>query len=873
MTGRRLAHFELQEPLGQGGMGVVYKAQDHHLDRSVAIKLLPQDKLSDPARKARFAQEARAASALNHPNIVTIYDIASDDGQDFIAMEFIRGAPLDELIERGLRFSDALRYAVQIADALAAAHAAGIIHRDLKPANIMVTDRGLVKILDFGLAKLTEPEAPSPTDTTRTAGPITEDGIVAGSAPYMSPEQAEGKPVDHRSDIFSFGAVLYEMLTGKRAFEGESRMSTLVAVMTKEPSPVTAVKASLPREVERIVSRCLRKELQRRSQSMAEIKLALEEIQQDSESGSSAPVAKSPKGRRLRWTAATALGIGALVVLAWIIAGRPRPPREPLRISPLTTFPGQENSPSMSPDGNQFAFTWDGGKPGPPRIFISLTGSVNALPLTKEGIAVRPSWSPDGQLIAFYRFDPPDVRSVHVMPALGGPERLVAETAATGPISWFPDSKRICISDAVETGRTRVALFVIGLDGSRRQLTTPPEGDSVGDHAPAVSPDGRRVVFVRTQAEYVRDVWSIDVGPEGQRTSDPVQLTHNAGNTQSPVWTPDGESILFLRGDPTDQREVYRMRADGSQLRPYPFLKADADELAFPRTGRRMIFRAATSDHNIYAVDLATPGAQPTQIASSTLYDVSPAYSPDGKRLAFSSNRGGSREIWVSDADGASPSPVTSFDQGVVGSPRWSPDGEWIAFDARPGGNVDVYVVRASGGEPKRMTDHPASDSLPSWSADGKYIYFCSSRDGKRQLYRMSASGGTATRITQNGGFTSLPSADGKVLYYTVPGGGLYQADIAGGVDRLLRTGVHDHAIAVTERGVYFVTGPSRNEKTGQLEWMVHLLDPNSGSTKPVIPIPRNPGLNITVGPGDRMLAWSQTDAQSSDLMLVDNFR
>jgi serine/threonine protein kinase len=227
MVGRTVSHYQILEKLGEGGMGVVYKAMDTHLDRLVAIKVLPREKVADAERKRRFVQEAKSASALNHPNIVTIYDIDSADGIDFIAMELIVGKTLERWIPRhGLRLNEALKYSVQIADALAAAHSAGIVHRDLKPNNVMVTEQGLVKILDFGLAKLTEPSAPPEDEATRTLKATTEEGTIVGTASYMSPEQAEGKKIDARSDTFSFGALLYEMVTGRRAFQGDSQIAT-----------------------------------------------------------------------------------------------------------------------------------------------------------------------------------------------------------------------------------------------------------------------------------------------------------------------------------------------------------------------------------------------------------------------------------------------------------------------------------------------------------------------------------------------------------------------------------------------------------------------------------------------------------------------
>ncbi len=313
MVGKTIAHYQILEKLGEGGMGVVYKAHDTHLNRSVALKVLPPEKVADPERKRRFVQEAQSASALNHPNIVHIYDIDQADGTDFIAMEFVPGKTLGEVIGRkGLKLGDALKYGVQIADALSRAHAAGIIHRDLKPGNIMVDEHGLVKVLDFGLAKLTESAPLGEDEPTRTLKPATEEGTILGTVAYMSPEQAEGKRLDARSDIFSFGAVLYEMLTGRRAFQKESKTSTLGAIIHKEPEPLGA---EVPHDLEKVITRCLRKDLDRRFQNMADVRVALTELKEESDSGklNAAEAPARPRKRRSLWPG---LAVVAVIVLA-----------------------------------------------------------------------------------------------------------------------------------------------------------------------------------------------------------------------------------------------------------------------------------------------------------------------------------------------------------------------------------------------------------------------------------------------------------------------------------------------------------------------------------------------------------------------------
>src|SRR4029434_10025237 len=325
MIGQTLGHYRIDSKLGEGGMGLVYRARDLHLDREVAIKVLPTETVADPERKRRFAQEAKAASALNHPNILHIYDISAQDGVDFIAMEYVKGEPRAQGMRgRDLPLKQILKYASQIADALTTAHRAGIIHRDIKPSNLIVSDKGVVKVLDFGLAKLIEPSEPNPGSPTESmkadSAPRPEVGTVVGTVAYMSPEQAAGKNVDARSDIFSFGTTLYERVTGRRPFQGDTKMSTLAAIIHHEPPPPSEFAGALPPDLEKIIARCLRKDPERRAQHMDDVKLALEELKEESESGKIATAARQPRSAVFRYLAVAASAVIAGGAALWFMA-------------------------------------------------------------------------------------------------------------------------------------------------------------------------------------------------------------------------------------------------------------------------------------------------------------------------------------------------------------------------------------------------------------------------------------------------------------------------------------------------------------------------------------------------------------------------
>jgi serine/threonine protein kinase len=321
LAGSQLGPYEILSLLGAGGMGEVYLARDSRLERTVAVKVLPAELIDNREQLKRFVQEAKAASSLNHPNIITIYDIGSERDIDFVVMEYVAGKTLDQLIPRkGLRLNETLKVAIQMADALAKAHSAGIVHRDLKPTNVMVTDNGLVKVLDFGLAKLREVPG-SGEGATRTLDSLTEEGMIVGTVSYMSPEQAEGKRVDARSDIFSFGVVLYEMVTGQKAFEGDSKMSTLAAILNKNPKPVIEINPAVPRELDRIINHCLRKDLGQRFQHMDDLKVELEELKRESDSGTVAGTPPAVRSARRSWVwAAAAIAVVAIAVTVWLFS-------------------------------------------------------------------------------------------------------------------------------------------------------------------------------------------------------------------------------------------------------------------------------------------------------------------------------------------------------------------------------------------------------------------------------------------------------------------------------------------------------------------------------------------------------------------------
>jgi eukaryotic-like serine/threonine-protein kinase len=902
MIGKTIAHYKILEQLGAGGMGLVYKALDTHLDRPVAIKVLPPDKVADPERKRRFVQEAKAASALNHPNIITIYDISSENGIDFIAMEYVAGKALNQLISRnGLPLGEALKYAVQVADALAAAHAAGIIHRDLKPGNVMIGGAperaGFVKVLDFGLAKLTDKVETGERESTETMrqdnAPATGEGTIVGTVSYMSPEQAEGKKVDGRSDIFSFGALLYEMVTGRRAFQGDSKLSTLSAILREEPKPASELVEGLPRELERIIARCLRKGPERRFQTMADLKVAVEELKEESDSGTlgAGPAPARRRDRRLAWAMAL-LAIIAVGATLWFIRSPVKAPEAALSAIPLTTYPGFEDYPSFSPDGNQVAFTWDGEKRDHFDIYVKLIGTGGPpLRLTTDPAGDHsPSWSPDGRFIAFLRNLPGGKAAVVLIPALGGPERKVSEVfrfslsePLPGPyLAWSPDGNSLVISDKDSSVKQPFALFLLSIETGERRRLTSPAGQLLGDSGPAFSPDGRALGFSRTVDAGISNLYLLTFSEGLRPTGEARPLTFGNRGAISPAWTADGREIIFGNWRQSGLWRVVvpspmERVAEPQQLAT---LGGDIVNPAISRRGRRLAYAHAFLHSNIWRIagpgattgrPSGASGAQP--LISSTRDDSSPQFSPDGTKVAFVSTRSGNREIWVCDSDGSNAVQLTSFNGPDITTPRWSPDGGHIAFDSTAAGGYDVWVVGANGGKPQRMTTHPANDGNPSWSHDGRWIYFDSARAGQQQVFKIPASGGEAIQVTRDGGYAPLESPDGKFLYYTkaLSATSLRKIPKEGGQASKVLEGLSVYLnLAIVDGGVYFV--PVRNAAGGSIQFLNFATNQVKTMASFEKPLDLLSG-GLAVSPDGRWILYTQVEQAGSELMLVENFR
>ena len=493
MIGQTISHYKIVEKLGEGGMGVVYKAEDLKLERFVALKFLAPHLVQDEESRRRFQREAKAAAALDHPNICTIYEIDEAEGRVFLAMAYLDGSTVRQKVkQRPLKLDEALDIAIQAGEGLRAAHEKGIVHRDIKSANLMVNARGQVKIMDFGLAQLAEQSK------------LTKTATILGTPAYMSPEQAQRLPADRRTDIWSLGVVIYEMVTGRTPFEGERQQAVLYAIASEQPEPITALRVGIPTELDRIVGKALAKKPDERYQHIDEMLVDLREMQKQpglrSPDARRAQPASKPTSRTPWYIAAAAVVIAVILgISAWLGVFGPSDdaPAAPLQAVPLTSYPGSEFSSSFSPDGNQVAFCWDGENADNLDIYVKMIGSETPLRLTTDPARDwSPAWSADGRTIAFLRGMPREKAAVLLIPAIGGPERLVAEISepavilrASSLLAWGPDGKELVVADRNSPGDP-LALFLLSTESGEKRRLTSPSAKSRGDNGPAFPPDG-----------------------------------------------------------------------------------------------------------------------------------------------------------------------------------------------------------------------------------------------------------------------------------------------------------------------------------------------------------------------------------------------
>ena len=734
-TGRRLGAYQVEELLGAGGMGEVYRARDTKLNREVAIKVLLPSVADDPDRLARFSREAQVLASLNHPHIAQIYGLEDADGVRALVMELVEGPTLADRIAHGpIPIEEALLMATQIAEALEAAHERGIVHRDLKPSNVKVPDDGPVKVLDFGLAKALDPVSMSraaaalanaPTITSPPA--LSAAGIILGTVTYMSPEQARGKPVDKRTDIWAFGVVLFEMLTGRPPFTGNTITDVVAAVLTREPD-LGALPAATPARIRDLLRRCLQKDPKQRLRDMGEARIAIDTTLGGEEQPpvDAAHTRVAPLWRRaLPWAITAAVCAVAVWVMYRAGASR-RVEAHWQKYTQLTDLADEEGAPVIAPDGTSIAYTsrtrgsWD--------IYVQRIGGHN--PILVAGDSERqesaPAFSPDGQRLAFHEEDADG--GIFIVGATGESSRRLTDTGFHP--AWSPDGRSIVYcTEAITAPNRRMGvstLWAVDVDGGRPKKID--GGDAV---QPAWSPSGARIAFWASTGGQ-RDLFTIPAAG-GAR----VAVLRDAALDWSPAWAPDGRSLYFAsnRGGATN---LWRIAVDESTGRalgaPEPVtggVQAAADLPSLSKDGTKLVFRSRLT--------IVNPVAVPFDAGTEQLGAFTPLFertgilipldvSPDGQWLVLG-NRGEQRpDIFISRTDGSDLRRLTD-DVALDGKPAWSPDGRELAFYSNRGGDFQIWTVRPDGSRLTQRTEAKGSALMyPLWSPTGDRMVACAPR-------------------------------------------------------------------------------------------------------------------------------------------------
>ncbi|MCC6856996.1 MAG: serine/threonine-protein kinase [Bryobacterales bacterium] len=872
-TGTTVGRYEVGVPLGEGGMGEVYSGWDPALDRAVALKFLRRERTGLPAEAARFVREAKAASALNHPNIVTIHEVIQGGGSLVIVMELVEGQSARELCEAPVPLKTLLDLGRQTALALAAAHANGIIHRDVKPENIMVRTDGYVKLLDFGLARRIALDEGSGA------------GLPEGTLRYMSPEQVRGMRLTPATDIYSLGLALAELASGRHPYANCPTLDVPAAIVREPGRGAIVLDPSLPARLASLIEAMLSGEPARRP-AASEVAAALRGIAESSATGASVAAVRGTAGLRKPrlWLAGVAGLVGAAALVVWSWPAGPRPSVPEWIARPLTSQPGWEESPSFSPDGQAVAFTWTEKLNQPRQIYVKHLDADAPVPLTRPGLDVGPlAWSPDGNTIAFkvaYRAGG-GAGGIYAIPKQGGEEVKLTGLANVNfstSLDWSPDGSQIVFSDLVP-GTEQLAIYAFDVNSrTRRRLTSPPRGDW-GDWDPRFSPDGRTLAFKRVRGFWRDAVYLMAAGGRIRR------LVEDSDVIWGHAWMPDGNGLIVSTPLGGSLLRLWRFPLSPG-LEPVRITGEGLDAItpASAHRSGRIAWVSRLEDTNIYRIPATGTGA-PVQLIASTRRDERACYSPDG-RIAFASDRSGSWEIWIAGSDGSNQVRVTNLGRSLTGFPRWSPDGRRLAFETKAFDSGSVFVLEcqpgsADCGEPVRLTEAPRAENwtaaLPSWSADGAHVYFASNRTGRHEVWKQALAGGPAVQVTRRGGYASQESRDGKWLYFSkldplsiwrMPGS---RPDAsAGSAGEQLLIGppsiVSPAGWTLTPDEILFIdfsgAGPYRRIVGYALA---------SARTRTVATLPDIPerGTDVSVSPDSRWVLYGQLDRSGSNIMVA----
>lgn len=756
MVGKQIRHYRIEEQIGAGGMGLVFRATDLHLDRAVAIKVLPAHLVSSPERKRRFVQEAKAASALQHPNIVTIYDVdaAEVDGHTvaFMAMEFVAGETLDRIIARsgnGVKLKDGLHWAIQLTSALAAAHATGIVHRDIKPSNVIVTPDSIAKLLDFGLAKAAEP-APQSVDTSAATevldpsrlNPLTEEGMIVGTVNYMSPEQAEGKRVDTRSDIFSLGAVLYELFSGRRAFAGDSKIATLSAILHKDPPPLTEAVPEFRDDLAHAIHRCLRKEPERRWQHVSDLRIALEEIRDELAAGRAPRVTPAPPTRRqiaplLAGAAAVVAGAGGF------FAGRFSVRHQPVTFTRLTFNRGDVSAARFAPDGSViYSADWEG---QPYTVYSLQRGVRESRPLGLGSATNLAAVSSTSELAIVL----PTKSTLARVPVAGGTPRELLEDALEA--DWSPDAKELAVVRRSQ-GRFRLEYPV----GKVLHET------ALQPMRPRIAPDGRTVAFFELDA-IVGDVALKVVQPGSQ----PRVLLSGMRGVAGLAWPPSGKEVwISAIRKATDNPALYAVSLDGKLrllLQSANWLSihdvSPAGDVLVASTASRVGIRGrlpGETDSRDLSWHENTAISEMTADGALLMMELGAG---EGRNNAIYYQRPGQGAVRLGDGN----------------YPALSPDGKSVVCVRRDETQAVLQIIPTGAGETRVFPAEGFRYQPPEWFPDGQRILFNAAQtDSPPRAYTAPAAGGAATAITAPGVRAMRVSPDGKWMVATAAGRGTW---------------------------------------------------------------------------------------------------